>query len=212
MKNIEHGKIVSQATLFAFLTLMCVSMAHAAGTVIDGPTVTATNDAEGMLANIVSQLPALTRMVTAIAYVMGMGFIIASVMKFKLYGEARTMMSQQHHLTQPLVFLAVGTLLLYLPSAINSTLSTFWANPNPYGYVADERDWTRAVGQCVLVIQFFGLIAFIRGLVIISHLGGHHGGQGGLGKGVTHVIGGIFCINIYQFVKLVMFTLGLEIV
>lgn len=210
MKQQQFIKNIGPAFLLALGTFLFTITAHAASGSAGDVSVT-TPSADDMVARIVSQLPTLTRMVTAIAYVMGMGFIMASIMKFKQYGEARTMMSMQHHLTQPIVYLVVGTFLLYLPSAINTTLSTFWADPNPYGYLEASSEWQASINNCILVVQFFGLIAFIRGLVILSHLGGHHGGQGGIGKGITHIIGGIFCINIYQFVNLVLATLGVEI-
>lgn len=210
MIKLQFSKILRQLSMLVFATVVFAGHVYAQ-TPAPTPTVTSLT-ASDMLANIVAQLPALTKMVTAIAYVMGMGFIIAALMKLKLYGEARTMMSQQHHLSQPVAFLVVGAFLMYLPSAINTTMSTFWTNPNPYGYLNEAAPWwTTSINDVIMVIQFFGLIAFIRGLVIVSHLGGHHGGQGGLGKGLTHIIGGIFCINIYQFVQLILFTLGLQI-
>jgi hypothetical protein len=58
-------------------------------------------------------------------------------------------------------------------------------------------------------VQLVGVIAFIRGLVKLSHMGGGH--QGGIGSALTHIIGGIFCINMYDFVQLIMSTLGITV-
>ncbi len=34
--------------------------------------------------------------------------------------------------------------------------------------------------------------------------------QGQFGKGLTHIIGGIFCINIYQFIQMISYTIGIQ--
>lgn len=175
-----------------------------------GTTVTGMT-ASDMLTNISSQIPSVMRMVTAIAYVMGMYFIIFGLLKLKEFGEARTMMSTQHHLRTPLTYLAVGTLLLYLPSSVQSGLTTFWANPNPYEYEENTSEYAGVMSHALIAVQLFGTIAFIRGLMILSKSGEQHGGQDSVGKGLTHVIGGVFCINIYQFVQMVFATLGISV-
>lgn len=165
---------------------------------------------QSVLANIRDQLPNLMRLVTAVAYVLGMVFIFNGLLKLKEYGEARTQMSREHRLSQPLIFLGVGAALLYLPTSVQVGLSTFWAEPNPYAYLDKSADpWFDVIKICFTIIQFVGVIAFIRGLVILTRLGGYGGGHGELGKGLTHIIGGILCINIYQFVQVIMMTLGI---
>jgi|SRR5579885_530371 hypothetical protein len=174
------------------------------------PNVTSVS-AETMLTNIAQSVPSLMAMVTAIAYVLGMVLIIRGIVKLKHVGEMRTQMSHEHHITGPLVQITVGALLLYLPTAVNVGMSTFWTNPNPYGYLQQQDQWTQFINDCFLVVQFIGTIAFIRGLVILSHLGSGGGHQQGLSRGLTHIIGGIFCINIYQFIQVILITLGIQI-
>jgi intracellular multiplication protein IcmC len=169
------------------------------------------SDASDFIVNIAAQVPYLMQLVTAIAYVMGMYLIIAGVMKLKHLGESRTMMSQEHSVKGPLVLLTVGALLLYLPSAVNTGLSTFWTEPNPYAYVDVQEQWATFIKACFVVIQLVGTIAFIRGLVILSQLGHQSHQQGVFAKGLTHIIGGILCINLYQFVQAVMTILGFDI-
>lgn len=212
------GKRVSQLLIFlmAFLVVLPVFAADAAtGTggasgASGASGAVSTVSAQDMINRIVEQLPSLTRLVTAFAYVMGMWFIILSMMKFKRYGEMRTMMSAQHHLREPMTYLVVGALLLYLPSSVNVGLSTFWAEPSPYSYLEDQDQWAQFINNCFMVVQFFGVVAFVRGLAIIAQLGGQGGAQGAFGRGITHIIGGLFCINIYQFVQVILFTLGIQ--
>lgn len=174
------------------------------------PAPTAVPSAQTVLANIATQVPNLMRLTTALAYVMGMGFIIAGIVKMKHFGEMRTMMSGEHGMFGPMVYLAVGAALLYLPTSVQVGMSTFWSNPSPMGYTSQQDQWNQFLSDCYLIIELIGVIAFIRGLVILSH-GGGRGGQGGVAKGLTHVVAGILCINIYQFVQMVLATLGISL-
>jgi len=162
-----------------------------------------------ILANIQSAVPKLTSLVTALAYVLGIFMVITGIMQLKHAGEMRTQMSHEHNLGKPLLIITIGALLIYLPSSVQVGMSTFWSNPNPYGYITQSDQWQQAINVCFAVIQFIGVVSFIRGLILLSHVGGG-GHQGAFSKGITHVIGGIFCINIYQFVQVIMATLGIQ--
>jgi hypothetical protein len=162
-----------------------------------------------MLANIKNTIPELMKLVTAFAFVIGIFLVIMGIIQLKHVGEMRTQMSHEHHLAKPLLMITMGTLLIYLPSSVQVGMSTFWSEPNPYGYMDLQKDqWQEAINICFAVIQFIGVIAFIRGLILLSHSGGHH--QGSFGKGITHIIGGIFCINIYQLIQVLSATLGMQ--
>jgi intracellular multiplication protein IcmC len=163
-----------------------------------------------MIQNLAAQLPNVFFMLTALAYVLGFYFVFAGIMKLKHVGESRSMMSPEHGIKAPIIFLIVGAMLIYLPSTIQVGMSTFWTTPNPYGYLEQQQQWTSLINDCFLVVQLVGVIAFIRGLVILSTLSHSGGHQNAFGKGITHIIGGILCINMYQFVQVVMNTLGLS--
>ncbi len=164
--------------------------------------------AQTMVANIGLAIPNLTSFVTALAYVIGFVLVIRGIMQLKHMGEMRTQMSHEHHLSRPLTMIIVGALLIYLPSAVQTGLSTFWAEPNPYGYLTQSDQWQQTINVCFSIIQFIGVVAFIRGLVMMSKVG--HGHQGSLVRAVTHIIGGIFCINLYDFIQMVFATLGIQ--
>lgn len=162
--------------------------------------------------NLATQIPYLMRLVTGIAYVMGLVFIIIGIMRLKYLGEMRTMMSHEHSIKTPLIYLMIGTALLYLPTTIDVALSSFWSQPNPYGYRENKGQWDLFFQSVFLILQLVGTIAVIRGLLILTQLGsqGHQGG-GAFGKGITHIVGGIFCINMYEFIKIIMNLLGTPI-
>lgn len=167
-------------------------------------------DLATMVKNLSANMGQLMQFVTALAYVMGMYFIIEGILKLKKFGESRTMMSEQGSLRVPMIYFFVGGFLLYLPSAVQVGLTTFWEDPTPYAYVSDSQDpWVQLIQAVFVIIQLIGTIAFIRGLVILSHVGGHGGQQGQFGKALAHIIGGILLINIYQFIQAVANTLGI---
>jgi intracellular multiplication protein IcmC len=189
------------------LSLFITSSALAQTSTVEVSSLSAAD----MLVNFAKNVPNLLRFVTAVAYVMGMYFTFIGIMKLKHLGESRTMMSQDHSFSEPAMYLLAGALLLYLPTSIQVGMSTFWTDPNPYGYLQEAGQWEQFYNVCFTVVQLFGVIAFIRGVVILAHTGSGRGGhQGGIGKALTHIIGGIFCINIYQFVMVVLATLGIS--
>jgi uncharacterized membrane protein HdeD (DUF308 family) len=193
-----------KASLIAvfFLSLCCSTIAAAADST--------TPDAGTMLSNFAATIPQFMKLVTATAYVMGMALIFKGLLALKQYGEARTQMSGQHELKGPLIFMAVGTALLYLPTSVSAGLTTFWTEPNPYGYETTNGDqWASLINNCYLVVQLIGTVAFIRGLLILTQLGGH-GQPGTMTKGFTYIVSGALCINLYDFVNAVETTLGIS--
>ncbi len=206
-KYLQNKSILNACRLYVVIVLVFFAIPAFSQSI---PSQITSLNAQNVLQNIATQIPMLMQLLTAIAYVMGMYFVFAALIKFKHYGESRTMMSQEHNLATPMIMILVGAALLYLPESVNVGMSTFWSNPNPYGYVQQQDQWATFLNDCYLIIQFIGTLAFIRGLVILSHLGGHHGGQGNFGRGLTHIIGGILCINIYQFVQVVLSTIGIQ--
>jgi intracellular multiplication protein IcmC len=168
-------------------------------------------DIATMLINFSEAVPNLMRLVTALAYVMGIFFIITGIIELKHFGESRSMMSQEHSLAKPLIALTVGTMLLYLPASVQTGLSTFWVTPNPYGYLpssSDGSNWMDLSSAVFMVIQLVGTIAFIRGLLMMRHVAGH-GQPDTFAKAVAHIVAGILCINLYQFLQVIFDTLGI---
>lgn len=195
-----------------FAALLLIVLLFSMPTFAADNTVKVVN-AGDMLKRITDQIPALMRLVTAVGYVLGFIFIFNGIVKMKHLGESRTMMSQEHSISGPLIYLFVGAALIYLPSAVSVGTSTFWSQPNPIQYVSAAKTTSDTIIQsCFLAVQLFGTIAFIRGLVMVAHAAGGKGGhQGGVGKALTHMAGGIFCINIYGFIKMVLATIGVTI-
>jgi intracellular multiplication protein IcmC len=122
------------------------------------------------------------------------------------------MMSSEHSIKKPITYLVVGGFLIYLPSAIQTGISTLWNTPYPTAYLTNANtasSWQLVINNSFTILQLIGVIAFIRGLIILTQLGGHGGQPGTFWKGMTHIIGGILCINMYDTVRMIGATLGL---
>lgn len=149
-------------------------------------------DLSTMLVNLSEDIPSLMRLVTAFAFVAGIALVFRGVLELKHFGEMRNMMSHEHNFMKPLSYLFVGTLLLYLPTTVQTGLSTFWSNPMPYAYISEASDsWTDLTNAVFMVVQLIGTIAFIRGLLMLTHVSGHGGQPGTFAKALAYIISGI---------------------
>ncbi|AOW52839.1 type IVB secretion system protein IcmC/DotE [Legionella pneumophila] len=171
-----------------------------------------------ILANIANQLEPVQRLITGGAYLIGCAFIFKAIYSLKVYGEARTMMSSNTSIKEPVMYLMVGALLIYFPSLVSSVLQTTFGYSNPLAYsggVSSGSDTISAlfgsgslVGRpLVMIIRVIGLIAFVRGWVLIARSASQGQPPGGTGKGLIHVFGGILAINIVGTIDMINNTL-----
>ncbi len=175
------------------------------------PSAYAIPNLADMIENIAKAVPALMYFTTALAYVLGFWFIFHGLLLLKKFGMQRTQMSGDASLAGPLLSIFVGAALIYLPSTVRSGMSTFWTEPNPYQYdMGDKPEWQTFIEACYLIIQLVGVIAFIRGLIMLTKLG-QGGQQASAGKAAAHIIGGIFCIDMRDFLRSVFETFGLSL-
>lgn len=180
-------------------------------------------DITTIMTNISRVFAPLTLMVLMISYVAGIFFIFRSLVLFKKFGMGQS----QGDMGQPLLYLAVGTVLIFLPTTTDVTMnslfgqtrSIFSGNVNysalgtgqslmSYGNSSSiGNQWASFANTLVLYMQFLGFISFVKGWFIIakSHSPSQQGG--GVSKGITHIIGGIALINIVGVANIVSATI-----
>lgn len=165
-----------------------------------------------MLKNLQSSLQPIWQFLVALSYVLGVCFITIAVMKLKAYGQQTVMMSTHASLGPTLAYFIVGVGLLFLPTLLDIMTVTLW------GYGVEEiTGWGDEGGinvadimvPIVQLIQVIGLIAFIRGWLLLLRVGGHSGQPGTLSKAMMHMLGGIMGINISGTISVLQRTLGL---
>ncbi|HHT0593027.1 TPA: type IV secretion protein IcmC [Legionella anisa] len=170
-----------------------------------------------ILTNVANSLIPVERMITGGAYLIGCAFLFKAVYSLKTYGEARTMMSSNTSMKEPIVYLLVGAIFIYFPSAFSSLMvSTFgYQNVLQYAPVSSNNstlDTLFGTGSVVgrpltIIIQVIGLVAFVRGWVLIARSASQGQPPGGTGKGLMHVFGGILAINIVGTIEMINNTL-----
>jgi intracellular multiplication protein IcmC len=171
-------------------------------------------DSANMLTNLSNSYPGIWKLITSGAYLMGMALIMRAIYYLKIYGESRSMMSSQSSLKVPLTYLVVAAVFMYLPSAFHSILLTMFGTtevtPISYNTEGLGNLNVQATNAVFGFIQIVGLISFVRGWLIIvkSAQGSAQGAT--VGKGVTHIIGGILAINIVGTRDAIWATLGLS--
>ncbi|MCW5590368.1 MAG: hypothetical protein KIT27_11995 [Legionellales bacterium] len=169
---------------------------------------------QGMLSSIVSNIPDITILISAFSYISGLFFCLRATYALKEYGELRTMMSSQTSLIKPITLYVVGALLLYFPTTYHYAIETFFgqANPTPYEYQSTNyASWDGIISVVIQILEIIGIIAFMRGLFMLSALGGHQSPHGTIGKAFTHIVGGILSMNIVGFSHAIEGTLGITI-
>lgn len=177
----------------------CISAQHAA-------------TAESMLLHMTDQFPNIYRLITALAYLMGIAFIFRGVYQLKVYGDLRTMMSVQTNFKATMMVFFAGTALLYAPTAFNSMmLSTFATTDvkDPMSYVQAHDISTLLASRAVLLfVQLIGTISFIKGWVSLTHTSNPNG-RSSMGKAVTHIVAGLLAINIEGTKEILQASLGM---
>jgi len=185
----------------------------------DGNSITNwINGQADVLINIASNLVPVQRLVTGTAYLLGIGFAFKAIFALKTLGEARTMTSSHNgSVKEPLIYFLVAAVLLYLPTAVEITLNSTFGSSSILQYAPVDSPnksldalfgSSSLVGEALsVIIQTIGVIAFVRGWVLIARSASQGQQPGGTGKGLVHVFGGILAMNIVGTLEIVNNTL-----
>ena len=170
-----------------------------------------------VLNNIALNLIPVQRLVTGTAYVIGIMFAVKAIWTLKMYGESRTMMSGNANIKEPILYLLVAGILIYFPTGLSVVLETTFGSSNILEYAPINNGTpgitalfgsTSLVGRALTtIIQTIGVIAFIRGWVLVARTASQGQPPGGTGKGLMHIFGGILAINIIATLEMINKTL-----
>jgi intracellular multiplication protein IcmC len=149
------------------------------------------------LNNIAKELPALRKLVVAVSYLAGIGCFVSAVMKLKSYAQNVSMMSSQKSLLEPMVYLTMSGILIYYAGFIDASSTTIfgadWAD-KATGVVLGGGDWDAYLRPIIEIVRLIGYIAFLKGVFLLKNFG-QQSQQGGIGKAITFMLGGILAIN-----------------
>ncbi len=171
-------------------------------------------DATQMLINLSNTLGPIDKMIAGAAYVFGIGLAFKAVYALKIYGESRTMMSGHGNIKEPLSYLFVAAVFIFLPTGVSLIMSTTFGYSNILAYSewpsSGGSDFGPGMVAILRLMQVIGLFAFIRGWIYISK-SQSQGSQGGFSKGLTHILGGIFAMNIIGTARVISATFGVNL-
>lgn len=176
--------------------------------------------------------PMMVLLLTA-SFLSGILFLLRGFLMLKSFAMPLTQASKPGEIAGPLVYIFVGTVLIYIPSStdvLSNTLfgsnvdSIFSNSGNSYsvnlqnmgkasdqilGYapVSVEGQWAALIDTIVLYMQFIGFLAFMRGWFIVAESGQPGTQPGSISKGVIHIVGGLLAINFLPLVNAVHNTI-----
>jgi hypothetical protein len=167
-----------------------------------------------VLENFSTVVPDLMALVTACAFVGGMWMVIANVAGLRNAAYISMAGQNQRSVTSHIICLLIGGALMYLASTVQVGTATFWKDTSPFAYTQDSGNpYETFINVVYQIIALVGTIGLIRGFYILASgkddQSNHGTFHGHVARGFTHIIGGIFCINIHLFLQTVFTTLGL---
>ncbi|ASQ45267.1 type IV secretion protein IcmC [Legionella clemsonensis] len=175
------------------------------------------NNQADILNNIANNLIPVERLVTGAAYLLGLAFAFKAIYSLKVYGEARTMMSSNTSIKEPLMYLLVAGMLIYFPTGLAILLQTSFGSSSILQYApvnSNNQAITAVFGTgsvigrpIAIIIQVIGVIAFVRGWVLIARSASQGQPPGGTGKGLIHVFGGMLAMNIVATLQIINNTI-----
>lgn len=151
-------------------------------------------------------------MLIALSQIIGIGFAFSAIMKLKKFGQNSMMSTSHPQLMGPIVHIFIASALLFLPLTLDSILNTFWgydySSVKSYISTSGTSNWDAMIQPVILIIRIIGLIAFIRGWIILARTATEGAQPGTFGKAVTHIVGGVLAVNIVGTITVLQNTFG----
>lgn len=178
--------------IYALILLTAMSSAHAAPGIGE------------MFANFTASAEAITRLIKASAYVIGLFLVVGSIFKFtQLSGQGQTT------LKMPIVMFLSGIGIFALTGSISVVSQTLSMGDGPGSLLLPAGKGMNAAASAAMLgvltfIRMVGYLAFVRGWLLLNQHG--QGKEGTLGRGLTHIAGGVAAINVVITAKILANT------
>jgi len=164
-----------------------------------------------MLEGLAEQLPSLITLVKVFAYLAGLILIGGALYKMRTFGDHRMMMhGGGADVKSALGSVIFGTFLIWLPQTLETVSGTFWGVGEPIGYEPGGVDlFDQGIAVCMEIIAFVGLVAFVRGLILMAKLGQQGQQPNMFGKAMSHIVGGILAYHLGATIEVIRGTLSI---
>lgn len=143
--------------------------------------------------------------ILSLYYLIGVAFILGGVAKLKKLGHRTAFMNVDSGIAGPLLMMFVGSALIFSPQFIAVINHTFFDQSKiaELSYQAGDLDMFEAYKDLLRIVQFIGLIALLRGFLILSKATGQGVQPGTISKGFMHIFGGVLAVNIMTTLRIV---------
>jgi intracellular multiplication protein IcmC len=165
--------------------------------------------------NVLSGLAGADEFFIYLYYVVGIGFVFAGINRLKKLGHRTAFMNVDSGITGPLMLVMIGAALTSLPSFFSLINQTLFANSaienaSELAYASSDPDFEAQVRPIIYIVQLVGMVAILRGFLILSKATGQGAQPGTISKGIIHIFGGILAVNIVTTVKVMTNTFGVS--
>ena len=143
-----------------------------------------------ILGNISQSLYPVQHLITGAAYMLGILFAMTAISKLMKIGGSASSSSKEHMYT-PMMYLFIGAVLLYLPSALHVAANTAFGVGNVLTYATASS--SSIYSNMGLIMQTAGMLWFVRGCVLVAH--SSHPGEKHGPKGLAFICAGILSMN-----------------
>ena len=156
-----------------------------------------------------STLGAVWTMLIALSQVIAIGYAFLAIMKLKKFGQNSQMTASHPSLMGPIIHLFIAAALFFIPLTLDTIINTMWG----YNYSGvksylstSSSTWDALIQPIIIMIRIIGLIAFIRGWIILGRAASEGAQPGTVGKALTHIVGGVLGINIVGTISILQST------
>jgi intracellular multiplication protein IcmC len=170
--------------------------------------------------NLIVTSNSLELLIIATAYTMGFFMMFRGIAMYRAFGQHITQMSRNGELAGPVVYIFVGAMLIYLPSIIDVALQTSFAQgtdeltalkASAFNQTNNGVDWGKVAILVNRYAQIIGLVAFVRGLYLVSKSGDPGVQPGTITRGIVHFVAGVLLINIGATYEILAYTFGFNL-
>jgi len=155
--------------------------------------------------------------VSVVAFLSGLFMVVSGLIKASKSGADPKNYSPHIILTHigfGAILLTIGNMLPVVVASLFGTedvakeSALSWTKlENLVGPDSDLTQFETAVTSALFFVQIIGVIAFVRGWLILKKVV-EGSGNASLTQGLTHIIGGVFAINIFEFLRVMDRTFG----
>ncbi len=167
--------------------------------------------------NIYTSLISVEQLVTGTAYLIGISFAVKALYSLKALGEAKSHHSANSTVKDPLIYMFVAGMFIYFPTGFQVLMNSTFGYSQVLAYTPVTTGGTAMMAlfgttsdfgaTLALFIQVIGVIAFVRGWVLVARAASTGQPPGGTGQGLMHVFGGILAMNIIGTLQVINATL-----